>query len=561
MANENPIVPIRPVVTLATPSPGQAIPGVQQPAVVGIPQASQPIAPSTNPVSVVVPQASTPVVPVVKQPCGGGGGESDPPLTPRIIPISGSYRTDLQPVSFESDDEFIGFYYTLDGSDPRTNGLLWNENPITITQQGAMEIRVAAQGYNGLFSEVFSATYIWTFPTALAPVITPASGTYTQPHTVFMSSPQGLQVRYTTNGTEPTAGSPLYTDPLELNAGVYDVRAKCFGSQFNPSPTTQRNYTVNVVTTLALAVANGGRAWMTTDENLVSWTELRPLGNTSQSYQAICASRSSGVFGKFVYVGIQGLGCYKSDDFGSTWTLMNNLASSVTCDATGQYVYVWAQGNAVLRYSSDYGASFSTFTFAGSIQRISCSDTGDRVYASLGVSRFVWVSSNFGASFTQLAGIPSPTSIDLAIGSTGQTFFTSQFSNPPGGLFNKWTNFGSNRGQFQLSANPQSYVYTRISCDKDAQAVITCRGTDAAIVTGRVYMNITGGNQTGWFEVAPTGTPQDLEWRDVATNGQRSLAANTQRIYASVNSGSTWFEIQPAGNVNQSWWEVQIYRT
>ncbi|MBN1417767.1 MAG: CotH kinase family protein [Planctomycetes bacterium] len=47
----------------------------------------------------------------------------------------------------------------------------------------------------------------------------------------------GTTIRYTTNGTEPTASSPVYTNPISISSSTL-VRAKGFSGNLAPSPTT-----------------------------------------------------------------------------------------------------------------------------------------------------------------------------------------------------------------------------------------------------------------------------------------------------------------------------------
>lgn len=543
--NPQPIVPTEPVVVVATP--GDA----------------QPITPQRPVVSVTTPGSPQPIVPIIPSP--GGGGSCTPPLAPSILPVPGSYQTDLQQVSFESDEQFVGFYYTLDGSDPRVSGVLWNGVPFTMTQQGAVEIKVCAQGYNGLFSEVVTGSYVWTFPNALPATISPNSGTYTAPLPITMSSPQGLEIRYTTDGSTPTQSSPLYTGVFNLPAGTYVVKNRVFGPQFNPSPVTERSYQVNVVSTLALAVfgTGAGKAFLTTDENLVTWTELKPLGNTTAAYRSICASSGTGVFGKYIYIGISGVGLFRSEDFGATFVNAGiGGYDRVCCSKSGQYVYATAgvsgSGSGIMARSSDFGVNWTIFNvggLGGAVNALSCDGSGQYVYAMRGSNRTLFLSSNFGLSFVgNIGGIPSGNGWNgPAANATGSVFFVGAFNNPPQGTFEKWTNFGATRTRFFIDANPVSTIYGYWGCDDLAQSVIIARGP------GRVYLNSSGGNQTGWAEVAPSGAFTDLNWTGVDTNGVRQIACTDQRLYASVNNGASWFEAQPDGNNNRSWLDVKIY--
>lgn len=488
-----------------------------------------------------------------------------PPLNPTILPEEGSYRTDLQQISFESTQDFVGFYYTVDGSTPTTGSTLYSQ-PFNITQQGEITVKVIAVGYNGLSSGIVSSTYQFTYPTAEAPIILPNNGSYTAPLPITITSPEGLDIYYTTDGSTPTTASTLYTGAFQLSAGTFNVKAICAAPLYNPSPVSERNYQVNNINTLALAVASGGRAYLTNDENISIWTELRPTGDINRDYTSCYASRGSGEFGRYIYLGISGggpgiQGTWRSSDYGATWSLIPGSGTNVLGSKNGQYIYTFTPGNNTYTTSSDFGATFTTRTFAGGTTpwRMTCSDNGQYVFFSTFASRNPLVSSDFGVNFTIITGANVSTTSPAALSNDGSIWFTANFANAPNGLFRKWTGFGASNTQFQLDANPVSYVYTRIACDETATNVITCRGRDAAINTGRVFINTSGGNSTGWTEVAPTGTPTDLEWTNVSTSGDKWMVSNTTRLYASLN-GTTWFETQPAGNINRFWLDCKIYK-
>lgn len=70
---------------------------------------------------------------------------------------------------------------------------------------------------------------------------------------------------------------------------------------------------------------------------------------------------------------------------------------------------------------------------------------------------------------------------------------------------------------------------------------------------GRLYLSTNGG--TSWTEVQPAGN-SDQSWQSVAISpdGQTIVvAAYGARIYRSINRGSSWSEVQPIGNANGDW--------
>ena len=62
------------------------------------------------------------------------------------------------------------------------------------------------------------------FPTLATPSITPASGTYTSAQTVTITAAEGT-IHYTTDGTEPTYQSPVYSGPITVGEGTTTIKA------------------------------------------------------------------------------------------------------------------------------------------------------------------------------------------------------------------------------------------------------------------------------------------------------------------------------------------------
>ena len=83
-------------------------------------------------------------------------------------------------------------------------------------------------------------------PTTEPPVFAPAPGTYTSAQTVTISSATpGAVIRYTTDGSMPTASSPVYAGPLTVAATV-TIRAYAASAGLADSPVTTGVYTINI---------------------------------------------------------------------------------------------------------------------------------------------------------------------------------------------------------------------------------------------------------------------------------------------------------------------------
>ncbi|MHB9130243.1 MAG: chitobiase/beta-hexosaminidase C-terminal domain-containing protein [Armatimonadota bacterium] len=104
---------------------------------------------------------------------------------------------------------------------------------IDLTQVGTGYRKVRYRGAGG------SGT-----PTCATPTFSPAAGTYTTAQTVTISSTDGATIRYTTNGTDPTSSSTLYSTALNI-ATTTTLKARAFKSGYTDSAVGTASYTIS----------------------------------------------------------------------------------------------------------------------------------------------------------------------------------------------------------------------------------------------------------------------------------------------------------------------------
>jgi hypothetical protein len=127
-------------------------------------------------------------------------------------------------------------YYTIDGSIPTTSSELY-VSPVPLEMNTTIKAIAVRTGWNN--SNVTSGNYYFT---VYAPVFNPSGGQYSGYQTVSMTSQTpGTEIRYTTNHTQPTLESILYTEPMIINTSV-TFRAKAFKQGFVQSPETSSSY-------------------------------------------------------------------------------------------------------------------------------------------------------------------------------------------------------------------------------------------------------------------------------------------------------------------------------
>ena len=169
-----------------------------------------------------------------------------PPAKPTISPEGGVVVSWPQSVTMSCATEGATIYYTTDGTDPTAESSVYRR--FRISERTVVK---AIAVKDGLVSEIAVAEY--AAGRCVDPVITPVDGTdfdhSSQSVSIAWQGEDGI-LRYTTDGSDPTAESPAYTAPFSIDDTTV-VKAKAFGKQFFDSAIVTANLTrvwVNVAT-------------------------------------------------------------------------------------------------------------------------------------------------------------------------------------------------------------------------------------------------------------------------------------------------------------------------
>ncbi len=179
---------------------------------------------------------------------GGGGGTSGTvPNVPSVLSATASSTTQIDLAwadSSSDEDAFVLQRSLTSGSgfstiaSPAANAISYGDTGRSLGT--TYYYRIASSNEFGLsaFSTVASAATP-LLPQAAAPVASLPSGNYLSPVSVALStSTSGATIRYTTNGSMPTASSPLYSSPLVLASSVtLRAVASKLGSADSPAST------------------------------------------------------------------------------------------------------------------------------------------------------------------------------------------------------------------------------------------------------------------------------------------------------------------------------------
>ncbi|MEZ4663247.1 MAG: chitobiase/beta-hexosaminidase C-terminal domain-containing protein [Caldilineaceae bacterium] len=153
--------------------------------------------------------------------------------TPVMTPPGGTYHNAVQ-VTLDANQPGA-IFYTSDGSEPvsvppATAPSQQYLSAISVTGSTTLK----AKAYRPFFASGVTAEESYVFQCA-TPQITPG-GIYTETANVEMSTAtSGADIRYTTDGSEPTASSAAYSAPIALGIGAHTVQARCFKNNYEAS--------------------------------------------------------------------------------------------------------------------------------------------------------------------------------------------------------------------------------------------------------------------------------------------------------------------------------------
>ena len=168
-------------------------------------------------------------------------GGSQQTTTPIITPGSQTFTGSVS-VSITDATQGATIYYTTDGSTPTSSSAQYSI-PFNVTSTTTVRALASASGY--LASQIASATYT-DMTQANPPTFSVPAGSYTSPQSVMLSdTTSGATIYYTTDGSEPTTSSNLYTAGSSISVlSTETINAIAVAPGYLASPVASAIYTM-----------------------------------------------------------------------------------------------------------------------------------------------------------------------------------------------------------------------------------------------------------------------------------------------------------------------------
>ncbi len=175
------------------------------------------------------------------------------------------------------------------------------------------------------------------------PMITLAAGTYyeTQSTTITCST-EGATIRYSTNGSEPTDTSTIYSESITISVSM-TIKAKAFKTGMNPSSMVSQTYTIAPVQYDEMVLVQGGTFNNGTSNVTLSSFYMGKYEITQLIYQQIMEENPSNFTGQ-IYRPVENSSWFNAIDYCNKKSIKENLTPCYTYYNYGTNPTNWPSG-------------------------------------------------------------------------------------------------------------------------------------------------------------------------------------------------------------------------
>ncbi|MDD5317070.1 MAG: M6 family metalloprotease domain-containing protein, partial [Candidatus Cloacimonetes bacterium] len=162
---------------------------------------------------------------------------------PSVSPAPGFYSEDILITLSHADPSAI-IYYTLDGSDPTEDSLVYTD-PLYFSNLGPVTLKAVARVSGNYISDVLEANYSLV-NTVSPPYSNISSGdAYVGQEILLFSDTNDAIIKYTLDGSVPQYSSLTYTSPIHLDeVGELTLKARAYYADWIPSDVSTYDYNV-----------------------------------------------------------------------------------------------------------------------------------------------------------------------------------------------------------------------------------------------------------------------------------------------------------------------------
>lgn len=224
---------------------------------------------------------------------------------PTFSPTAGTFTTP-QTVAISSATSGASIHYTIDGTAATKNSTLYT-SPISVDHELTLNAIAVKTGWADDSAVTASAHYNITGKVA-KPTFNPVSGTYPTAQTVTIScTTPGASIRYTTDGTNPTSSSTLYSTPISVTTNT-TLKAKAFHVDWDDSDIASASYAIVKATyvngNLPASGTHNGTSWSTAFRTVQEGIDAAASGEqvwvaAATYYTVITAKSGVALYGGF----------------------------------------------------------------------------------------------------------------------------------------------------------------------------------------------------------------------------------------------------------------------